>query len=159
MNNMQLHDVKSNTPRKEKKRIGRGGKRGTYCGRGMKGQKSRAGASRRADFRGGDNPLWKLFPKQRGAKKKVDVKHRMFRLRRAKPYVLNLDVLNKKFGDGDKVSPETLLKKELIKSLDEDIKILGDGKLEKKLNFEGLKFSIAALKKIKDSGGTISHAR
>lgn len=40
---MQLHELQPKTKNKKKKRIGRGGKRGTYCGRGLKGQKSRAG--------------------------------------------------------------------------------------------------------------------
>ncbi|MEK7341913.1 MAG: uL15 family ribosomal protein, partial [Candidatus Binatota bacterium] len=48
--------------KKKRKRVGRGGKRGTYSGRGSKGQKSRAGARIRPGFRGGDNPIWKLFP-------------------------------------------------------------------------------------------------
>ncbi len=156
---MQLHDIKSNTPRKERKRVGRGGKRGTYSGKGQKGQQSRSGSGQRADFRGGDTPLWKLFPKQRGAKKKVKVKHRMFQLRRKKPAVLNLDVLNVKFNEGDKVSKETLLKKKLIDSIKNEVKILGDGTLEKKLHFEGLIFSITALKKIKESGSDMINAR
>lgn len=71
---MQLHELKPIHPRKRRKRVGRGGKRGTFSGRGTKGQKSRAGASVRPGFRGGDTPLWKVFPKQRGAGKKVEVK-------------------------------------------------------------------------------------
>jgi len=75
---MQLHQLKPTVKQKRAKRVGRGGKRGTYSGRGQKGQKSRAGARIRPGFRGGDNPIWKLFPKQRGSAKKVDLKKRRF---------------------------------------------------------------------------------
>ncbi len=156
---MQLHDIKSNTPRKERKKVGRGGKRGTYSGKGMKGQKSRAGSGMRADFRGGDTPLWKLFPKQRGAKKKVKVKHRLFQLRQDKPVVLNLDILNEKFKEGDKISKGTLLEKGLIDNIKNEVKILGNGKIEKKLHFDGLIYSMTALKKIQESGSDIINAR
>ena len=67
---MQLNQLKSHTKRKDAKRVGRGGKRGTYSGKGTKGQKSRAGAGFKQGFRGGDNRLWQLFPKLRGATKK-----------------------------------------------------------------------------------------
>ena len=156
---MQLHDIKSSTPKKERKKVGRGGKRGTYSGKGQKGQKSRSGSGQRADFRGGDNPLWKLFPKQRGAKKKVQIKHRMFQVRNKKPVVFNLDILGKHFNEGDKVSKETLLEKKLIDGIKKEVKILGDGKLEKKLHFEGLTYSLSALKKIKESGSDLVNAR
>lgn len=81
---MQLHDLKPFSRSKQKKRVGRGGKRGTYSGRGSKGQKSRAGTRIPPGFRGGDNPIWKIFPKARGSSKKVDIKHRSFQRRRPK---------------------------------------------------------------------------
>ena len=71
---MQIHELKPDHPRKHRKRVGRGGKRGTFSGKGTKGQKSRAGASVKPGFRGGDTPLWKIFPKRRGAGKKVEIK-------------------------------------------------------------------------------------
>jgi len=61
---MQLHEVKPTTINKSKKRIGRGGKRGTYSGRGIKGQKSRAGRKIRPAVR----DLMQRTPKLRGAK-------------------------------------------------------------------------------------------
>jgi large subunit ribosomal protein L15 len=60
---MQLHQIKSSKKR-PKKRIGRGGKKGTYCGKGMKGQKSRAGAKIRPELR----DFIKKIPKTRGYK-------------------------------------------------------------------------------------------
>src|SRR3989344_2519932 len=82
-NTMQLHSVRSKTKRKDRKRIGRGGKRGTFAGRGSKGQKARSPV--RVGFRGGDQPLWKKFRKQRGSNKKVDLKRRRFRVVQKKP--------------------------------------------------------------------------
>src|SRR3989344_1365921 len=107
---MQLHDLKS-TRTKKAPRVGRGGKRGTFSGRGSKGQKSRSGTRIRPGFRGGNEPLWKLFPKARGAAKKVDIKQRSFRVKNTMSVVINLGTLNKKFSDGETVSPATLLEK------------------------------------------------
>ncbi len=149
---MNLSELKSNTKRKSAKRVGRGGKRGTYSGKGTKGQKSRAGAGFKQGFRGGDNRLWQLFPKLRGATKKPGsnrphVKHRFFQLRHDKVKVLNLDFFNK-FEDGQEVTPEFL-------SHDE-VKVLGEGQLKKKLQFRGFQFSKSAREKILKSGSTIN---
>lgn len=153
--NMQLHQVKSTTKNQKRKRVGRGGKRGTYSGHGSKGQKARAGTRIRPGFRGGDNPIWKLFPKQRGATKKVDIKHRSFQVRYAKMAIVDLGALGMVFQDGDTVSPKTLIKKGLVSSAKKGIKVLGDGELTKKLNFSGLKFSDSARGKILKAGGVI----
>lgn len=154
---MQLHQLKSTTKNKKRKRVGRGGKRGTYSGHGSKGQKSRAGARIRPGFRGGDNPIWKLFPKQRGATKKVEIKHSKFRVRHPKPVVVNLGTLEKYFQAGDTVSAKSLLGKGLISSAKNGVKILGDEELTKKLVFgTGLKFSKSAKEKIEKAGGTVN---
>ncbi len=150
---MQLHQLKPTIKHKRRKRVGRGGKRGTFSGHGSKGQKSRAGARIRPGFRGGDNPIWKLFPKQRGATKKVDIKHAKFRVTRTGPAVVNLDVLNSFFQDGDYVSPKILVQKGII-GAGKRVKILGDGELDKKLNFSGVVFSKQARDKILKAGGT-----
>jgi large subunit ribosomal protein L15 len=152
---MQLYQLKPTIRRKRKKRIGRGGKRGTYSGRGCKGQKSRAGARIRPDFRGGNNPIWKLFPKQRGATKKVDVKHAKFRIKREKPAVINLGLLDSLFREGDNVSVKTLLEKGVLEDAKKEVKILGDGELTKKLNFSGVILSRQARDKILKAGGAI----
>ncbi len=153
---MQLHDLKPNsTSRREGKRVGRGGKRGTYSGHGTKGQKSRAGARIRPGFRGGDNPIWKLFPKQRGASKKVEVKHRTFSVAYDKPAVINLTTLNSNFKEGDVVSPKTLIKKGMISSTRNGVKILGVGELNKKLTFSKVEFSGSAKEKALRLGSTI----
>src|SRR3990167_8914073 len=97
---MDLSKLQSKTRRKSEKRVGRGGKRGTYSGGGTKGQKSRAGSGVKPGFRGGDNRLWQLFPKQRGASKKPGgkgphKKHRFFQYRQDKQAVFNLGFFNR----------------------------------------------------------------
>ena len=118
---MQLHHIKSSRKKISRKRVGRGGKRGTFSGRGSKGQKSRSGTRIRPGFRGGDNPIWKLFPKQRGSSKKTEIKRALFQVRHAKIRTMNLDDLERKYKDGDIVQGK--------------VKILGRGKLTKKLTF------------------------
>lgn len=152
---MRLHQIKPIHRRKKAKRIGRGGKRGTYSGHGMKGQKSRAGARIRPGFRGGDNPIWKLFPKQRGATKRVEAKHAKFRIIRAKPAVVSLSLLNARFKDGDKISAKTLIKKGIISSAKNGVKVLANGQVDKKLNLSGLKVSQSARTKITEAGGLV----
>ncbi len=156
---MHSGQLKPNTPRKSRKRVGRGGKRGTYSGKGIKGQKSRAGAGVKPGFRGGDNRLWQLFPKQRGASKKPGgsnphPKHRYFQLRHGKPAVLNLGFFNQ--FDGEILTPKMLAEKGFVNSAKDGVKILGGGELKKKLKFEGFKFSQSARDKVLKAGGTIS---
>jgi large subunit ribosomal protein L15 len=108
-----------------------------------------------------DNRLWQLFPKQRGASKKPGgggndrphPKHRFFTFRHKKPTVLNLDYFNK-FSDKDVLTPEFLLEKKYIRGRGK-VKVLGDGKLEKKIQFEGFIYSKTAKDKIIKAGGTI----
>ncbi|MEK7659468.1 MAG: 50S ribosomal protein L15 [Patescibacteria group bacterium] len=138
---MQLYELKPLQKRKNKKRVGRGGKRGTYSGKGQKGQKSRAGAGVKPGFRGGDTPLWKKFHKARGATKKLDIKKRGFQLRHPRPGIVNLRDLERNFSDSEIVSPETLMEKGLVKKVKHGVKILGKGDLRKKLVFKGVAMS------------------
>ena len=87
--------------------------------------------------------------------KKVDIKHRAFQVRYAKPVIVDLNKLNASFQDGDLVSPKVLIKKGVIKSYKKGVKVLSEGELTKKLNFSGLKFSKSAQEKILKAGGTI----
>lgn len=140
---MQLHELKPKYRPKKKKRVGRGGKRGTYSGRGVKGQKARAGAKIRPEIR----DFIKRIPKQRGYKFKA----------KPKPKIVNLKDLERHFKQGEIVSPETLLKRGLIdkvKGRIPEVKILGDGKISKKLEIKGCKISKSAEKvlKIKKEG-------
>ncbi len=145
---MQLHELKPTIRTKNRKRVGRGGKRGTYSGKGLKGQKSRAGAGVKPGFRGGDTPLWKKFPKARGAGRKVEIKNRGFRLHHPKPEIVNLRNLNKRFREGEIVSPQSLKERGLVKRTKNGVKILGNGDLGKKLIFKGVVMSKVVRQKI-----------
>jgi large subunit ribosomal protein L15 len=133
---MQLHQIKPKNINKSKKRVGRGGKRGTFSGKGAKGQLSRAGRKLRPDLR----EAVKKIPKRRGYD---------FKSFRIKPQIVNLKDLNEKFKDGETVSPETLIEKKLIAKVKDgvpNVKILGEGKLTKKLKVENCKLSKSAEK-------------
>jgi large subunit ribosomal protein L15 len=156
---MQLSNLKPKTARPKHKRVGRGGKRGTTSGHGTKGQKGRAGASVRPGFRGGDNRIWQLFPKQRGASKKhgnksPHRKHRFFSVAYLKPMAVNLYALDV-FKDGDIVSPASLAEKGLVANAKSVVKILATGELKRKLSFQDVYVSAVAKTKIEKAGGTI----
>ena len=142
---MQLHQIKPTNKRKKSKRIGRGGKRGTYSGRGVKGQKSRAGRRFPPFIR----ELVKRYPKLRGYR---------FKGKKQNIVVINLDILEKKFKSAEKISPKTLLKKGLIRRMGgrvPKVKILGKGEVKNGFVIEGCYVSEQAGKKIKKAGGTI----
>lgn len=140
---MQLHQVRPKNIQKNKKRVGRGGKRGTYSGKGMKGQLSRAGRKLRPEIR----DFVKKIPKKRGYD---------FKSFQVKPQIVNLKDLEEKYKDGEIVSPETLIEKGLIVKVNKGtpglpagkagVKILGEGKLTKKLKVENCKLSKSAEK-------------
>ncbi len=143
---MQINQIKATTHRK-KKRIGRGGKRGTYSGRGIKGQKARSGYKKRATFEGGRSGLVEHTKKNRGFKKdKNEAK------------IFNLNKIELKFEKGEIVNFQSLQDKKLISGKNKkakNIKILGDGELTKNLIFEGVLVSKSAEKKIKKAGGEV----
>ena len=156
---MDLSNLQPNTRRKSVKRVGRGGKRGTFSGGGTKGQKSRAGAGVKPGFRGGDNRIWQLFPKQRGASKKpggkgAHRKHRYYKYSQTKPTVFNLGFFNQ-FSGEEIINTELLHKKGFIPDTKVKIKVLGDGELKRKVDFQGFTFSKKAKDKISKIGGSI----
>lgn len=140
---MQLHQLKPQYKNKGKKRVGRGGKRGTYSGKGMKGQKSRSGHRIRPAAR---DTLIRI-PKLRGFKNKS-----------LKPEALaiNVEKLEKLVEKGITViNKDVLVENGLAKKYDKRIKILGSGKISKPLTIEGLEISQPARKKIEEAGGKI----
>lgn len=142
---MQLHEIKSNYKRQSRKRVGRGGKRGTYCGRGRKGQKARESLNLVPAIRG----LIKRYPKLRGYR---------FKSRKGEIAVVNIEALEKKFKAGDIVNPETLLRQRLIrriKGVVPRVKILAKGKITKNLVVENSQLSLKAKELIEKAGGTI----
>jgi large subunit ribosomal protein L15 len=140
---MQIHELKVKI-QKKKRRVGRGGKKGTYSGRGMKGQKSRSGSSINPIFEGGRSTLVEHLSKMRG-----------FKSHRPKNQVVDLQKLEKYFADGEIVNPETLLRKKLVDNMKVSVKILGDGELKKKLSIEKCLVSKSAKEKIEKAGGKI----
>ena len=142
---MLLHELKPKHKRNKGKRIGRGGKRGTYSGRGVKGQLTRAGRKTVPSIR----QLIKKYPKLRGYR---------FKSMQEKPIVINIKDLEKSFKKGDLISPQILIEKGLISKMKgrvPKIKILGQGDLTKKLTVEGFQLSESAKEKIKKAGGAI----
>lgn len=141
---MLLHEIKPIHKRKDKKRVGRGGKRGTYAGKGIKGQKARAGRKLKPIIR----ELIKRYPKLKGYKFKSKKELR----------IINVGDLEKKFNAGEKVTPKILLKKKIIRKIKgkiPQVKILGKGEIKKKLVFEDCLFSKQAKEKIEKAGGII----
>ena len=129
---------------KEAKRIGRGhgSGQGKTSGKGHKGQKARSGKGMRLGFEGGQMPLQRRIPK-RGfnnifAKKVVSV---------------NLGTLNSKFEDGAVVDVKALTDAGIVKNSFDSVKILGNGKLDKKLTVKVTAFSESAKAKIEAAGG------
>ena len=143
---MQLHQLQPIHKLKKRKRVGRGGKRGTYSGKGIKGQKSRAGRKMAPIIR----ETIKRYPKLRG-----------YRFKSIKPsfQIINLGKIEKKINDKEgKISPKTLTEMGLISKIKgkiPKIKILGTGKLTKKLVVEGCEISKSAKEIIEKAGGTI----
>jgi large subunit ribosomal protein L15 len=152
---MQIHELKPQNKSKKKKRVGRGGKRGTYCGRGSKGQKSRAGSGGKNMAEKGRSSWVKRLPKLGG-----------FRAVQCRNYVIKTNVLEEKFKDGDKVDPEVLLKIGIVDKLKrgrnkklQRIKILKAGSLKKKLTISGCLVSKTAREDIEKAGGKIEEIK
>ena len=141
---MKLHELEKNIGAKQsKKRVGRGpgSGLGKTSGKGQKGQKARSGVSISPVFEGGQLPLYRRLPKR-------GFSNYLFKTEYA---VINVEDLNV-FDNGTVVTPALLKEKGIIKKQLKGIKVLGNGKLEKKLTIQANKFSTSALEKIKESG-------
>lgn len=124
--------------------MGRGGKRGTYSGRGQKGQKQH-GVRIRPYLR----DIIKRLPKKRGYR---------FASIQEKPVVVNLKVLERKFKEGGKITPKILIEKGIIslrKGKVPEVKLLGSGNIAKKLLVSECQISSSASEKIKKAGGKV----
>ncbi|MDP1508440.1 50S ribosomal protein L15 [Bacillus velezensis] len=142
---MKLHELKpSEGSRKVRNRVGRGigSGNGKTAGKGHKGQNARSGGGVRLGFEGGQMPLFQRLPK------------RGFTNINRKDYaIVNVDKLNG-FAEGTEVTPELLLETGVISKLNAGVKILGNGKLEKKLTVKANKFSASAKEAVEAAGGT-----
>ena len=142
---MKLHELSPvEGSKKKSKRIGRGHGSGwgKTAGKGHKGQKARSGGSIRPGFEGGQMPLQRRVPK------------RGFNNIFAKNVVaVNLSALNRKFNDGDTVDVETLRAAGVVKNGFDAVKVLGNGKIDKKLNVKVSAYSESAKAAIEAAGG------
>ena len=116
--------------RQTRKRVGRGpgSGLGKTSGKGHKGQNARSGGGVRPGFEGGQLPLFRRLPKR-------GFKNALFTVRYA---VINLSDLDK-FEEGAVVTPELLKETGLVKNQLSGIKVLGNGKLERKLTIKAFK--------------------
>ena len=132
--------------RKKKVSRGRGDASGlgSFSGRGCKGQSARSGGKVKPGFEGGQTPLIRRMPKLKGFKNP----------NRLPFQVVNVGDLND-FNDNSEITIVTLFEQKLISKKNRPIKILGNGKLEKKLIFKVDAVSKEAQDKIEKSGGTL----
>ena len=140
---MKLHELQSvEGSRRDSYRKGRGigSGNGKTAGKGHKGQNARSGGGVRLGFEGGQLPLFRRLPK-RGFKNFGRVEYA----------TINLSDLNV-FNDGDEVNLTVLVEKGLIKKELDGLKVLGNGKLTKKVTITANKFSKAALEGINKAG-------
>lgn len=144
---LTLSNLKPNDgARKKRKRVGRGPGSGTgkTSGSGHKGQQARSGYAKRFGFEGGQNPFHRRIP-QRG-----------FRHTARHPQdIVNVDVLEASFNDGETVNFENLKALGLAKGLAGGIKVLGRGEVTKKLNLSVNAITPSAKEKIEKAGGTV----
>lgn len=142
---MILNDVHRGIKKfKKRKRIGRGpgSGHGKTAGRGHKGQGSRAGSSRHPTFQGGTMPMIRRVPK------------RGFNNRWALTVaVVNVGQIDEVFAAGEEVTLESLAAKNLAKGRFDELKVLGNGELSKKLKIAAHRFSKSAVEKIEKAGG------
>jgi large subunit ribosomal protein L15 len=147
---MDLSNLKAPAPNKKNtKRVGRGegSGRGEQSGRGHNGQKSRSGFKRRAWFEGGQMPLQRRIPKF-GFTNPNRTEFRPVNLLKIAEYV-EAGKLNQKITIEDFVSAG-LAKK------NDQIKVLGSGDLETKLEIEVHAASKSAIEKVEKAGGSIT---
>src|SRR5438477_7143830 len=155
---LNLSTLKPAQERKTRKRVGRGlgSGKGRYSGRGIKGQKSRAGSHKmRAGFEGGQMPVYMRMGKQRGSTSKDAMPIGPFRTY-SQP--VNIAALQR-FDAGTEVTPELLKEAGLIRTTRKDVKILGQGDLKTKLTVVAHSVSASAREKIEGAGGTVSLLR
>ena len=150
---LNLSNLSPADKRRSRKRIGRGlgSGKGRYSGRGIKGQKSRAGSHKmRPGFEGGQMPIYMRLGKQRGNTSKDALPVGPFRTHN---YAVNVRQLER-FDDGAAVDAAVLKTAGLIGNKPWDLKILGQGELTKKLTVTAHRFSATAREKIEAAGGT-----
>ena len=132
---------------RNRKRVGRGNGSGsgTYSGRGMKGQKARAGGGVRRGFEGGQLPVIRRLPTQRG----------FTNIFKKEYSVVNLDSIADKLPEESEVTPEVMKEVRLIRGLSLPVKVLGRGEVDRAITVLAHKFSTEARRKIEAAGGQV----
>ena len=155
---LSLSNLQPAQPREDRKRVGRGlgSGKGRYSGRGIKGQKSRAGSHKmRTGFEGGQMPIYMRIGKLRGSTSRDAMPIGPFRTSTQPVNLRDLD----RFDAGDEVTPETLVERRVIKNTRTDVKLLGVGEVTKKLTVRVHAISGSAREKIEAAGGTVELLR
>lgn len=145
---MQLNDVHRGIQKfRKRKRVGRGSGsgHGKTAGRGHKGHKSRSGYSRKPTFQGGAMPMIRRIPK-RGFNNRWAIT----------VFAVNVGQINDSFDDGAEVTLEAMAAKDLAKGTFDELKVLGDGEITKKLTISAHRFSKSAEEKIAAAGGKVN---
>ena len=156
---LNLSNLEPAQPRKPRKRVGRGlgSGKGRYSGRGIKGQKSRAGSHKMpAGFEGGQMPIDMRLGKLRGNTSADAMPIGPFR---TYTQPVNVGDLERRFEAGAEVTPESLKASGLVRKLSIDVKVLGEGELTKKLAVSAHGFSKSAVEKIEAAGGSVNWLR
>lgn len=146
---MNLHTLKPNKGSKHRiKRLGKGESSGLgkTSGKGHKGQKARSGSGVRVGFEGGQMPLHRRLPKKGFNNKRFA----------DKVAIVTLYQLEKKFEDGAAVNEQSLREIGLVKGECDQVKVLGNGDLTKKLTVKVDALSASAIVKIEKAGGKIA---
>ena len=142
---MKLHELKSVEGSTHRRKIvgrGPGSGMGKTSTRGEKGQKARSGGGVHIWFEGGQTPLYKRLPRRGFSNARFATKYA----------IINVSDLNR-FKDGETITPELLRESGLVKKELNGIKVLGNGKLEKKLTVKANVFTNTAINKIEGNGG------
>jgi large subunit ribosomal protein L15 len=148
---MQLHQIKRSHKNKTVKRVGRGGTRGKTSGRGHKGQKAHGNKAPRPELR----DIIKKLPKRRGYGKN---RARTVNPNVTRPVIVNISTLESLFSEGESVTPKSLVEKGAIGRVGgriPQVKILGKGKVNKKLTVSNCLYSEKAHEELTKSGTTI----
>jgi large subunit ribosomal protein L15 len=156
---LNLSNLKPASPRRSRKRIGRGlgSGKGRYSGRGIKGQKARSGSHKmRPGFEGGQNPVYMRLGKQRGPYSKDAMP---MGPHRTSTVPVNVASLEERFDAGAEVTLEALVEKRLIRNTRTDVKLLGRGELTKRLSVTVHAASASAREKVEAAGGTVTLLR
>ena len=145
---LRLNDLRpAPGSRRQRKRVGRGNAsgKGTYSGRGLKGQRSRAGRDYNSVFEGGAMSMMRTLPRRKGFKAPF----------RVETQAVNVVDLDRRFSDGDTVEAEALVAVGLLRRAAQRFKVLAGGEITTTLHLRVERISPAAQAKIVAAGGSV----